>query len=74
MDYETSEALKLPAALVNRFQVFSSPTTVRVAFGETLKGDTTCTKFRAAVVMTSEDAKQLAELITRLTAPKDAVK
>jgi hypothetical protein len=54
----------VPAVFTNRFTVRVSPHLTRIAFGEALVGmDHT---YRAALMMTTSDAKELAETILAL--------
>lgn len=60
-----SEGLAKPAYFVNRFQLVGlAPGLVRVAFGEAY-GEPPVINYRAALVMTLDDARQLADAITK---------
>jgi len=53
-----------PSLFVNRFYAGVSPDMTRISFGETVDG--TKTAYHTAIIMSTSDAKELADLILKL--------
>jgi hypothetical protein len=54
----------LPAVFSNRFYIVAGPQTTRIAFGENIDNGTS--RYRSAVVMPMDGAKELVALLTDL--------
>ena len=63
MDADKRAAISVPATVTDRFYLITTDTHMRIAFGETVDGETT---YHSAVSMLNADADALAELIERL--------
>lgn len=59
-------SLDIPAIVVNRFQAIATPESIRIAFGEGFGGDMKTVRYRTAISLSQEDARQLAVLLQKL--------
>jgi hypothetical protein len=55
---------ELPALFANRFYIVAGPRTTRITFGEGI--DNGASRYRSAIVLPMDDAKQLAEVLADL--------
>lgn len=66
------ETLKIPAVFSNRFQLLTASGNVRITFAESGQAspeDTPVVAYRSAIVLTIDDARQLAHAILQGTNP-----
>jgi hypothetical protein len=61
-------ALETPAPFVNRFQIMDAGANIRIAFAENFSGQQTF--YRSAVMMSAQDARELAEAILTTLPPQ----